>query len=151
MNTAELLETIRDVLANDPAANEWCMLEFGKPPVVFLEIDKANPPQAEDYPLIAILGVRQSRGDRRGEIEWEVDMGVGVLQEDITVSGSTRTFKGMLQAETLRELAENALYRARISSLESSGESMSDSVYPIFVSFTTVTVQAMKSTRRGLP
>lgn len=151
MNTVRLLETMRDVLAADPAIAEWCMLEFGKPPMVFLEIDQANPPQAEDYPLIAILGVRQMRGDRLDKMEWEVDVGVGVIQPEVIISGSTRTFKGMLQAETLREHAENALYQARVSSLGSSGESMSDSMFPIFMSFTTVTVQAMKSNRRGLP
>jgi len=151
MTTAEVLQAIRDALAGDAALNAWCVEQFGKAPSVFLGIDENRPPAEEDYPLVALVGIEQVRGQDRRELEWRVFLGVGVVNDEITESGTVRTSTGFLHAETLRELAENALYRARLCDPESAGDASGESYHPLYVSYTTVAVRALKTTRRGLP
>ena len=151
MTTVEVLQAMSNALADDAALNSWCTEQFGKAPSVFLGIDEIRPPAEEEYPVIALVGVEQARGQDRRELEWRVFLGVGVVNDEITQSGSLRTRTGFLQAETLRELAENALYRARLCDTESAGDASGESYHPLYVSYTTVTVRALKSTRRGLP
>lgn len=151
MTTTEVLQAMSNALANDAALNSWCTEQFGKAPSVFLGIDENRPPAEEDYPVIALVGVEQARGQDRRELEWRVFLGVGVVNDEIIQSGSIRTRSGFLQGETLREFAENALYRARLCDTESAGDASGESYHPLYVSYTTVTVRALKSTRRGLP
>lgn len=151
MTTTEVIQAVSNALVGDTTLNSWCTAQFGKAPSVFLGIDENRPPAEEDYPLIAVVGVEQVRGQDRRELEWRVFLGVGVVNDEITQSGSVRTRTGILQAETLRELAENALYRARLCDTESAGDASGESYHPLYVSYTTVTVRALKSTRRGLP
>lgn len=151
MTTTEVLQAMSNALADDAALNSWCTAQFGKAPSVFLGIDENRPPAEEDYPVIALVGVEQARGQDRRELEWRVFLGVGVVNDEIIQSGSIRTRSGFLQAETLREVAENALYRARLCDIESAGDASGESYHPLYVSYTTVTVRALKSTRRGLP
>jgi len=151
MTTAEVLAAIRNAVAADATLTAWCMEQFGKAQTVLLGIDENRPPAEEDYPVVAIAGIEQVRGQARRELEWNVFLGVGVVNAEIAESGNMRTCTGMLQAETLRELAENALYRARLCDTESAGDASGESYHPLYVSYTTVTVRALKSTRRGLP
>lgn len=151
MTTAELLKKIKDALAADKELLAWCQQAFGKSPLISLGLDENNPPEADQYPLIAILGAEQVRGDDKRELVWELTLGVALLQEEILEIGITRTHTGMLQVEDLRELAEDALYRARIAGTDSEGESASLSTYPLFMSLSTLTIKTLKTTRRGLP
>jgi hypothetical protein len=154
MTTAQILEALKLALVADSALDAWCLSEFDKAPTVWLGIDEQNPPPEEDYPLVAIVGVDQVRGQSRGEIEWRVHLGAGVVNSELTASANARTYPGMLQAEALREHAENALYRARMgipANAESSGEASSVSYHPLYVSYTTITFSALKTSRRGLP
>lgn len=148
---ADLLDAIRDALAADQALIAWCRQQFSKDPGIWLGMDENNPPKADQYPLIAVIGLTQARGDDKRELVWEITLGVALIQEEIVETGITRTFTGMLQAETLRELAEDALYRARLIGTESDGESATLSHYPLFLSLSTLTFKTLKTTRRGLP
>ena len=151
MTTAELLQTMRDALAVDPHLHAWCLDQFGKAPSVHLGIDENDPPTDGDYPVVALVGVEQVRGESAREIEWRVILGVGVVNPEIVQSGIVRTQTGLLQAETLRELSENALYRARLCDVDSAGDASSESYHPLYVSYTTVSIRHLKSTRKGLP
>ncbi len=151
MTTHEILTSARDALANDAELAAWCVAQFGRPPVVMLGLDDKNPPTEDQYPLVVILGVDQSRGDSRREVEWRLHLGTGVVNPAVTESGASRTYTGLLQAEMLREKAEDALYRAKLINIESTGESASESYYPLFVSYSMVAVTMLKSTRRSLP
>jgi len=151
MTTTELLTAIRDALAADTTISEWCTSEFSKSPTIFLGLDQQNPPPEGDYPLIAILGVEQVRGDTNRDLEWNISLGVGVINSEIVTSGVKKTATGFLQCETLRELVENAVYRARIVPMESAGEASTVSYHPIYIGFSRITASKPKSTRRGLP
>lgn len=155
MTTAEVLQAAQAALLSDTELTAWCVDQFGQVATVWLGIDNNQPPAESEYPIVAIATVEQSRGGGRGEIGWRLMIGVGVINEELDSDGSARTYTGFLQAETLRELAENALYRSRIPgmtvSLDSEAEASSESYHPLYVSYTTVIVSALKSTRRGLP
>ena len=110
-----------------------------------------KPPAEDEYPIIAIVGIEQTRGDSERELSWSVMLGIGVVNEKIATSGSTRTRTGWLQAESFREQVENALYRARIASAVSSGDASSECFHPLYVSYSTVTFTVLKTTRKGLP
>jgi hypothetical protein len=151
MTTQELLTAIRDALAADTALEAWCQEQFVKSATILLGLDERDPPGENDYPLVAIVGCTQERGDMARELSWKVFVGVGVVNEEIVIETNTKTATGLLQAEELRELAENAIYRARIASGASAGEASTESYYPLFVSYTTITFTALRTTQRGLP
>jgi len=151
MTTAEVLEAIRDAIAADSTLDAWCQAEIGKSPTVHLGIDEANPPPESDYPIVVIVGSDHLRSETEKEIAWPVYLGVGVVNGTVLTDGRKKTYEGLLQAEAMREQVENALYRSRIAGLDSAGNSSQDSEYPIFVSFSVVTVREIKTTRRGLP
>ncbi|MFA5436125.1 MAG: hypothetical protein WC372_08825 [Candidatus Neomarinimicrobiota bacterium] len=151
MTTDELLAAIRDALASDTALDTWCRAQFAKPATIFIGIDEKNPPAESDYPLVSLTGVTHDRGDYTQEISWDVFLGIGVVNETITTSGNKQTAEGLLQAEAMRELAENAIFRARIASTKSSGLSSTESYYPLYVSYTALTMSVLKSSRRALP
>ena len=155
MTTGELLQAVQTALLNDSGVAAWCLDEFGKAPTIWLGLDEQNPPVESDYPLISIVAIDQARGNSRGEIEWQLHLGVGIVNNGLTSAGNGRTYPGMLQAENLRELAENALYRTRISGVSidvgSSGEASSVSYHPIYVSYTTIAFSGLKSRRHSLP
>jgi hypothetical protein len=151
MTTSQILEATRDALAADTALTDWCVAQFGTAPTILLGLDDKNPPAEDEYPLVALIGVDQERGNARREVDWRLHLGAGVVNSAIVETGSTQTCTGMLQAETLREMAENALYRAGLVDLSTTGESSSESYHPLYVSYSMVTVSQLKSTMRALP
>lgn len=151
MTTAEILIAVRDALATDATLTAWCTANLAATPAIFLGIDDVKPPAEDDYPIIAIVGIEQVRGESERELSWSVTLGVGVVNEEIATSGSTRTRTGFLQAESLREQMENALYRARIASAVSAGDASSECYHPFYVSYSTMTFTVLKTMRRGLP
>lgn len=157
MTTAEVLLALQAAIVADSALNAWCLAEFGSSPTVWIGLDEQNPPVEADYPLVSLVGIDQGRGEARGEIQWQVHVGCGVVNSVLLApeGAATRTYSGLLQAETLRELTENAFYRMRPAGVtigvDSSGEASSVSYHPLYVSYTTVVVSSLKTNRRGLP
>ena len=151
MTTDELLTAARDALAADSILSSWCVDRFGKVPLIMLGLDDKNPPEESEYPLVTIIGIDQERGNAKRETDWRLHLGVGVVNDEIVETDTTRTFTGMLQAEQMREIAENALYRAGLKDLNTTGESSSESYHPLYVSYSMVNVSMLKSNRRALP
>lgn len=153
MTTAlQLIAQIRTALADDKSITAWCVEQFGKAHTVFIDVDERHPPDPEkDYPAIAVTGLSQVRGDSQRDLAWELEIGVGVVNEEILESGNTKTMTGFCQAETLRELAENAIYRAGIGSVTTRAESGSASFFPLFISGSVIPITQLKSTRRAMP
>lgn len=151
MTTAELLIAIRDALATDATLAAWCTAHLAATPTIFLGIDDVKPPAEDEYPIVAVVGIEQSRGESDRELSWSVMLGVGVVNEEISASGQMKTRTGMLDAESLREQVENALYRARIASAVTAGDASSECYHPLYVSYSTVTFTSLKTTRRALP
>ncbi len=153
MNTSELLIKIRDVLMDDPDVSAFCNDNFLKHPCVMLGVDDNSLPEESDYPVIAIAGIRTVRGNAQNIKTWDVDLACGVVQEEIFESGGpgtqTKTLTGVLQAEELRELAEAAVINAGFAKISITGESGGTSFYPLFMSYTTVTVKSPAVRRKN--
>ena len=152
MRTSELLEQIKTVLIGDDLMTAWCIQNFGRAQTIFMDIDENNPPVPdEDYPVIVVTDIRQIRGDSVRDLSWELEIGVGVVNDEISVDGNARTMTGFIQAQALRELAENALYRAGLGDVSSRAESGSASYYPLFIGGSVIPIKILKSNRRAMP
>lgn len=152
MTTEELLGVIRSAWVLDDAMNVWCMANFERRPTVRIGIDDENPPDPEtEYPIIAVTEIRQVRGDAPREISWELEFCAGVVQSDISEDSRVKIMTGFVQAEKLREMAEDVLYRARIADVSSNSTTGSFSRYPLFVSGSVIPIKIIKTNRRGLP
>jgi len=152
MTSVQIMETIRNALAADSALLAWSQAQFGKLPTIYLGIDERKPPPADEFPIVSLTGITFLQGEGAREIVGQIDLGVGVLQEEIISSGQMRTFKGLLQAEELRALAEDTLYRLKLpGALDSRAETAAVSAYPLFISYSILTLSSLKTTRRALP
>lgn len=152
MTTEELLEAIRAAWIDDEIMNVWCLETFGREHTVRIGIDDENPPNPDtEYPIIAVTDIRQVRGDSVREISWELEFGVGIVQPDIEDYIRGKTMTGFVQAEYLRELAEGALYRAKIADVSTNSSTGSLSRYPLFISGSVIPIKILKPNRQRLP
>lgn len=152
MTSIELIEQIKTALASDDRIRNWCIQNFGKTHTVFVDIDENNPPvPGEDYPVIIITGLNQVRGVSVRELSWTLELGVGVVNDEIIVDGNSKTMTGFGQAHALRELAENAIYRTGLGDVSSRAESGSTSYFPLFISGTMIPIKQLKTNRRAMP
>lgn len=147
MTTRGLIEAIGQALVSDAQLAAWCNEQFGRPPIVFIGVDESDPPGEADYPLVAVIGIDQVRGIGEHEERWILSLGVGVVNEDLPQGGPIRTRAGFLQAETMRELAENAVFRARILPSRSSGEASTRCYHPLYVSYTEISFRMLQAGR----
>ena len=152
MTTEEILNAVKAAWIVDEAMNAWCYSMFGKRHTVRIGIDDENPPNPDtEYPIIAVTDIRQVRGDSVREITWELEFGVGVVQSSISEDSRGKTMTGFIQAETMREMAENALYRAKLADMSSNSTTGSFSRYPLFVSGSVIPIKTLKTNRHRLP
>lgn len=152
MITDEIIEAVRTAWIGDETMNTWCLETFGRAHSIRIGIDDENPPDPDtEYPIIAVTDIRQVRGDSIREISWELEFGVGIVQPDIHDYIRGKTMAGFIQAEQLRELAEDALYRAKIADISSNSSSGSLSRYPLFISGSVIPIKILKSNRRAIP
>jgi hypothetical protein len=148
----ELIEQIKAALADDDYIQAWCTQNFGRIHKVFVDIDEKKPPVPEnDYPIIVVIGLNQVRGDSVRDLSWELELGFGVVNKEIIEDGNIKAMTGFSQVQALRELAENALYRAGLGDVSTRAESGSVSYYPLFISGTVIPIKILKSNRRAMP
>ena len=152
ITSIELLERIKTILADDGMIRNWCLQNFGRVHTVCIDLDENNPPNpAEDYPIIVVTGINQNRGDSARVFSWDLEIGVGVVNEEISIDENTRVMTGFGQAHALRELAEDAIYRAGLGDVASLPGSGSVSYYPLFISGSVIPIKVLKSNRRAMP
>ena len=62
-----IVETALVALSSDPAIREWCVAEYGFPPMVANDADPMDPPQERDCPYISVtpLGGENGQDDDR--------------------------------------------------------------------------------------
>ncbi len=152
MTGYELLKKIQEVIAQDSSIVNWCQDKYERAPSVWIGVDERAAPTEDDYPIIGIVALEEMGGRSKAEKRFTVYLGVGVVQEEIEedfLDGSrTKTHKGMIEAENLRELVRGALLRARIAMVDGEGESATESFFPLFVSYQTLTFTTITSRRR---
>ena len=156
MKGYELLVELQNCIAQDDALVAWCKDTYGKPPSVWIAMDDEDAPSQDDYPVVEIVALEESSGETKSEKQFTVYLGIGVVQKEITEStlangAKIKTHKGMLEAEQMRELVRDAVFKAKIMSVDNEGESATRSFFPLFVSYQTLTFKALITTRRALP
>jgi len=131
----DIIDTVSSAIAEDEDISAWCVSNFGSEQSVYVGMDGQSPPDPDtDYPVIVITGIRQTRSDSARELSWELEIGAAVKNESASTVGNTTTYAGLGQAETLREMAENAIFRAGIGTVEARAESGASSAHPYYVS-----------------
>lgn len=148
----ELIEQVTSAFAGDDLIRNWCIQTFGRAHTVYIEFDAKNLPKPDvDYPVIAVIGLSQIRGLSIRELSWELDIVVGVKNEEVLSVGNARIMTGFGQVNALREMAENAIYRVGLGDVSSIVESFSRSDYPLFVSESIIPIKILKPNRRAMP
>lgn len=148
--TRQMIESVRDILAADTDVNAWCQANFGRGLTVYVGIDEAQPAPPEDYPLAALVDLRARAGNAANRRTWELLLGLGVIAETVSVTGNVHTYTGLLQAEELRDLAENALLKGlALPGVSARGVSARINMFPTFVSYTLVSIEEIASRRQA--
>ena len=148
--SSSIMAQVRDILYADADIIAWCQGKYADGPYVWLGMDDRNLPDSTQYPLIAVLSVTQIRGADAHQLKWDVEINCVIHNDNISVTGRQSTCDGLLDVETLRELAENALYKARFATITSDGLSMTISDFPLFESITKIRISVPASFRSGI-
>jgi hypothetical protein len=147
LTASELITAIAAALAADTTLIAWCDAQFGTDLVIY-----EGAPDEADAPCIAILGVSgNSRSDGGTEIIKQVVLGVSVENSEVVTDGYRRTHTGLHQVETMRELAEDAIFRARLGAVAADFVAEPDAHPPLYISYTAIEHRSLKTTRRRLP
>jgi len=152
MAAQQIMEAAATAMADDERISAWCVSNFGAAQTVFVGMDEQHPPDPDtDYPVIVITGIRQTRGDSDRELSWEIEIGAAVKNDATVTVSNTTTYTGFGQAETLREMAEDAIFRAGIGTVGTRAESGASSAHPYYVSGSVIPITVLKSNRRAMP
>lgn len=144
--TAELLFEVQSAL-RDSAVLEAAFPGFS----VYLGVDQRNPPDQSNYPMIAIVDVRQNQKNPGNRRSWTVELGMVVVNDTVDDTDPREVaYAGFTQVEAFRELVESTLIAAKIGKVIFSGESEKLSDYPVFISGTTMQVEKIINRREGI-
>jgi hypothetical protein len=151
--TAELLQKIQAALTADLDLLRYCRDEIGRLPTVQIDFDEEQELDVSCYPFIGILTVKPDTDIRNQTPITTLGMLAAVRNSAVVVDSVAieldgelvavprRTYPGRLQAETLREKALLALFRAKLGKIVVSGDALSHTYHPKFYSPFTVTIE----------
>jgi len=146
---ADVITLIGTALTADATFLAFCTAQFTKAPAVYVGIDRENPPEESAYPVCAMTDIREISDVAENRRSFEVEIGFGVSNSTITVSGELITYAGFVLAERFREAGERAILKAAASpNAVFSGYAERIQMYPIFVSYTVLTVAEVVSRRQ---
>ncbi len=152
MTSIELIIKAAETIALSTEVVDWCQKHFEKEPSVLLGINDEEAPTREDYPIIGIVDFKQVRSNFQPGLSWPLVIGLGVINPEIETINGVARYKGMIQAEQLRELVENALYQSdELPDLDSEGFPSEDIFHPLWVSYSFITFRTNKSSRQNTP
>jgi len=148
MTAHELTLLVAEHLAADTGLQAWCTETFGQGLCVFVGIDEGNPPAPAYWPLVALLHTSELKGDDEKYQRFGMDLGSGVVNDAIAVSGLRHTYTGMLQAEELRTRVEAVLFKSNLTQqIKTVGDSAQASLHPYYISYSAVSFSLLKSSR----
>ena len=147
-----IITQVHDTISTSVDVEYYCQLKYSKSPQVFLGIDEDNPPVPSDYPVIVVFSIsRSARGESNKFLDYEVVIGVGIINDSKTVDGKKIIYPGLLEAEHLRELVESSLFCAGIAHKTDVGaETYSDVIFPLFRSDTKIRLSFLQTSRTSV-
>ncbi len=144
MRTSELLTRIAEAIKDNPALNAWSLEHFHRTPEVRIGLDPEQPPLMENYPVVTVFRLSHARANNAKRQNWTVLLGVGVRGpgEDVLDSGVI-VINGELRAEDLRELAEEAVFSARLGKVEPSSDVPDGVPLPYHLCWSTLQIETI--------
>jgi len=148
MGIRNVLETLRDGIANDVTLKAYCQSTYTKDQTVYLGIDKRNPPGEDKTPVIIIAYVERTE-KMSNRIKYRILVGYSVSDETITTLSNKVTYNGFVYAEELREQTETAILKLRknLGKIDLEGDVVDNTIFPQFAAGSFITIENINSSR----
>jgi hypothetical protein len=151
IDTTTMLELVRDTLAADARIEAFCRTNYSRSIALYLGFnDDKDALSSTAYPLAEIYSASRLRGADKHRNIWDVEISAQIVNDTEQSISNGITYTGFLHAEELRDLIENALYRAKIASIDSAGASGTFSNYPLFEAVTKIRITLIADARSGI-
>ena len=137
----ELLIKVADILTADADIKAWCQSTYAKDQQVYAGINNEEPPSSDEYPLLVAYSVERMESANIDKELFGIEIGVGVYDNDISISGSKHTLMGLTRVLKLRQLAESAIITSKIGKIDVNSNTVTDSMFPFFSSHTVVKIE----------
>lgn len=149
MNISNLMDAISDLLVNDSTIESFCQTNWQKSPTIFFGFDEDNLPPLEKYPIIVVPGIaRSARGEGQSNLGYEIPIGIAVVDEEREELPKKVNYRGLKRVEKLREIVEEAFLASQIGDIISvNGQTITETIFPIFSSITVFEVQIVENKR----
>lgn len=148
---SRLLLKLGKIIEKDEAIKSYCQEQFGKNHTVYIGINNEQAPPEDAYPLVVLFYAERFRGDGANRIRYAVEIGVGVFNDHLNAelpdNPNLYVYIGLRQAEDLRELVENAVFKSRFGKTDIEGDTRSEVYFPLFRSNTLITIELVASSR----
>lgn len=109
-----IVETALVALSSDPAIREWCVAEYGFPPMVANDADPMDPPQERDCPYISVtpLGGENGQDDATFSRAFLVRCAVSDTRklDDVDPVTGRVLSRRLVGTEKISHLLENLIY-----------------------------------------
>jgi len=147
MKTTELLEKLANILADDQDIKTFCQAQFGRAQTVYLGVNPESPPEQDEYPVIILFYAERTKGESNALIQFLIEVGIAVYNEEIRTDANKKIFSGLEQVEDLRELVETAILDSHLGKIDVNGETHVEVYFPLFGSHTAITIAIPRSSR----
>lgn len=120
MNILTLLNSIRNAVHDDAAAQAWCTTNYARNHKVYVGIDTRKPPNEDEYPIVHIFLISKLGGYELEIQDHVIGVTCGIYDDDtITVAGKANIveYEGIEHIEEFRKLVEDAIVGADLSNL----------------------------------
>jgi len=153
---SEILLMLGEALVNDEDIKQFCQDNFGRDQTVFVGMNNEDTPADDEYPLIVIFYAERVVGDSSNINCFASEIGAGVRNKNLEETGKLKVYTGMIQVEDLREIIETAIFAYRLKhprefgKINVSGDTRSETYYPIFRSNTLITIEKIRTSRKPI-
>ena len=147
--SVDLLEKLRDTIAQNQELQSYCQATFSKNATVFLGIDEEEPPQQSELPSIILFGIDREKG-ASNRILYSIAVNIAIVDESEAILGQdTKTLEGVSKIENMLEFVENAVFanQPNLGKVDISGETLQRIFFPIFAIQTVIKIEKIKTSR----
>jgi hypothetical protein len=152
MISAEIIKKIMNVWANDSNIQSLCQALYGRRPLIRGFVDLEKPIPDENFPVIGFYGTKSEGGMNGHLVRHEFLVGFAVLDDEIDRDDALNieTSLGLSRLQTLRGMAEHALFTARLGKVTWEGEEDPLTDFPVFTAMTVITVEMQNTKPRRI-
>ena len=142
---SEVLERVRDILASSAEINTFCQSNYTTDQSVVCGFDPKDPPKKDHCPGFQLNGFEKKNNGERF-IDYRIPVVACVNDDRKETDGNKITQTGVLRAEDLRELGEEACIKSKnLGKVIVEGDTLPNSIFPMFTSSFTLVLQFPKN------